>query len=34
VVLRRGEAAYLSDDARFYSISGSGDGYIGSAVKQ
>jgi mannose-6-phosphate isomerase len=34
VVLRRGEAAYLSDDARFYSLSGSGDGYIGSAVKQ
>jgi mannose-6-phosphate isomerase len=34
MVLRRGEAAYLSDDARFFSISGSGDGYIGSAVKQ
>jgi mannose-6-phosphate isomerase len=34
VVLRRGEASYLSADARFYSIAGSGDGYIGSAVKQ
>jgi len=32
VVIRRGEAAYLSADAKFYSISGSGDGYLGSAV--
>lgn len=32
LVLRRGEAAYLSADANFYSISGSGAGYLGSAV--
>ena len=30
LVLRRGEAAYLSGDANFYSISGSGSGYLGS----
>ena len=33
IVLRRGEAAYLSADARFYSIAGSGEGYLGSSVK-
>jgi mannose-6-phosphate isomerase len=32
LVLRRGEAAYLSADANFYSISGSGAGYLGSAA--
>jgi mannose-6-phosphate isomerase len=32
VVIRRGEAAYLSADAKFSSISGSGDGYLGSSV--
>ena len=32
LVLRRGEAAYLSADANFYSISGSGMGYLGSAI--
>ena len=32
LVLRRGEAAYLSADANFYSISGSGAGYLGSAL--
>jgi len=30
LVLRRGEAAYLSGDAKYYSISGSGSGYLGS----
>jgi mannose-6-phosphate isomerase len=32
LVLRKGEAAYLSDDARFYSITGSGDGLLASAT--
>lgn len=32
LVLRRGEAAYLSGDANFYSISGSGSGYLGSGA--
>ena len=32
LVLRRGEVAYLSDDARFYSITGSGDGLLASAT--
>jgi len=32
LVLRRGEAAYLSADANFYSISGSGSGYLGSSL--
>ena len=32
LVLRRGEAAYLSADANFYSISGSGSGYLGSGA--
>ena len=32
VVLRRGEAAYLSADANFFSFSGSGTGYIGSEL--
>ena len=31
LVLRKGEAAYLSDDARYYSITGSGDGLLASA---
>ena len=31
-VIRRGEAAYLSADAKFYSIIGSGEGYLGSEV--
>lgn len=33
LVLRRGEAAYLSAHANFYSISGAGTGYLGSATK-
>ena len=33
IVIRRGEAAYLSADAKFYSIAGSGEGYLGSSVK-
>lgn len=33
LVLRRGEAAYLSAQANFYSISGSGTGYLGSATR-
>jgi mannose-6-phosphate isomerase len=32
VVLRRGEAAYLTADANFFSFSGSGTGYIGSEL--
>lgn len=32
LVLRKGEAAYLSDDARYYSITGSGDGLLASAT--
>ena len=32
LVLRKGEAAFLSDDARFYSITGSGDGLLASAT--
>ncbi len=32
LVLRRGEVAYLSDDARFYSITGSGDGLLASST--
>jgi mannose-6-phosphate isomerase len=32
VVLRRGEAAYLSGDANFFSFTGSGTGYIGSEL--
>jgi len=32
LVLRKGEAALLSDDARFYSITGSGDGLLASAT--
>jgi mannose-6-phosphate isomerase len=32
LVVRRGEAAYLSADAKFYSITGSGEGYLGSEV--
>jgi mannose-6-phosphate isomerase len=31
LVLRRGEGAYLSTDAKFYSISGAGTGYLASA---
>ena len=31
LVLRRGEGAYLSADAKFYSISGAGTGYLASA---
>lgn len=33
LVVRRGEAAFLSADAKFYSISGSGDGFIGSSIR-
>ena len=32
LVLRKGEAAFLSDDARYYSITGSGDGLLASAT--
>lgn len=32
VVLRRGEAAYLTADAKFFSFTGSGTGYIGSEL--
>lgn len=32
VVLRRGEAAYLTADAKFFSFAGSGTGYIGSEL--
>jgi mannose-6-phosphate isomerase len=32
VVLRRGEAAYLSGDANFFSFTGSGTGFIGSEL--
>ncbi len=32
VVLRRGEAAFLTADANFFSFSGSGTGYIGSEL--
>ena len=32
VVLRRGEAAYLTGDANFFSFTGSGTGYIGSEL--
>jgi len=31
-VLRRGEAAYISDEAKFFTIAGSGDGYLGSSL--
>ncbi|MEY4310312.1 MAG: hypothetical protein RLZ71_238 [Actinomycetota bacterium] len=31
-VLRRGEAAYIQNEAKFYSISGSGTGYLGSEL--
>ena len=31
-VLRRGEAAYIQNDANFYSITGSGTGYLGSEL--
>lgn len=31
-VLRRGEAAYIQNDAKFYSITGSGTGYLGSEL--
>jgi mannose-6-phosphate isomerase len=33
VVLRRGEAAYMSADANFFSISGSGTGYLATSNK-
>ena len=32
VVLRKGEAAYLTADAKFYSFAGSGTGYLGSEL--
>ena len=32
LVLRKGEAAFLSNDARYYSITGSGDGLLASAT--
>ena len=32
VVLRRGEAAYVTSDAKFYTFAGSGVGYIGSEL--
>jgi mannose-6-phosphate isomerase len=32
LVLRRGEVAFLSGDARFYSITGSGDGLLASSI--
>lgn len=32
VILRRGEAAYATADAKFYSFTGSGKGYIGSEL--
>jgi len=32
VVIRRGEAAFLSADAKFYSIAGSGEGYLASSL--
>ena len=31
-VLRRGEAAYIQNEAKFYSFSGSGTGYLGSEL--
>lgn len=32
IVLRRGEAAYLTADAKFYTFAGSGTGYLGSEL--